>query len=206
MKLITKAELKNTLKDLSVEELTEEICRLSDLYIQVNEYFYAKYGGEEAKNVLFERAKNVIEGEFFPSRGKPHARIYVAKKAISDFRKQCTDKKKVAELQLFYVHTLSRFSCSINIDDSVYDAIYISLCEFAIDAGSINSNEALTDFLPVLKDVERIGIDIGFGDKGFVSDMLKDRGIIITDLLPAAESSERSDKTTYLKRRQNFKF
>ena len=79
----------------------------------MNAYFFAKYGGESASKELLEKAKKTIENEFFPTRGMPRVSISTAKKAITDYKRQCSDPVKIAELQLFYVHTVNEFiNCS----------------------------------------------------------------------------------------------
>ena len=181
MAKIAKTELKKHLKECSVDELVNELCKLSGLFPQVNEYFFAKYGGEAAANELLSQAKNTIDNEFFPLRGMPRMRISVAKRAISDFKKQCADLAKIAELQLYYVSEVSEFVDCYGADESLCNTMYSVLEDYAEIAIKIEDEAVLKQFIPMIKKIEDISYRIGYGMDGFATNILCDYGLPIDE-------------------------
>jgi len=181
MAKLSKTDLKKKLKECSKDELINELCKLSGLYTQVNAYFFAKYGGEAAANELLSQAKNTIENEFFPLRGMPRVRITVAKRAISDFKKQCADLAKIAELQLYYVFEVSKFVDCYGADESLCNTMYSVFDDYAETAIKIENEAVLKQFIPMIKKIEDISYRIGYGMDGFAINILCDYGLPIDE-------------------------
>ena len=181
MTKISKSDLKKKLKECTPDELANELCKLSTIFPQVNAYFFVKYGGEAAAIELLDNAKEIISNEFFPQRGMPRARISAAKKAISDFKKQCADQTRIAELQLYYVNTVSEFADTFGADEALCDTIYSVFQNFADTVAKYLDENTLKQFIPVIRNIEEISYRIGYGMDGFVSYILCDNGIMIDE-------------------------
>ena len=176
MAKITKTELRKKLQTCSAEELVRELCDLAGMYPQVNAYFYAKYGGEDAAKDLLAHAKAAIEKEFFPSRGIPRASVSAAKKVISEFKKHCSDPVLIAQLQLFYVYTVSDFADSYGADEHLCNTMYSQAEAFAKTIAKLEP-AALKPCLPMIDKIEEISYHIGYGMDGFLSEILCNYGL-----------------------------
>lgn len=77
--------LKKHLKTLSQEELINHIIKLDKKYKPVQEYHQVYMASDLTE--FIEKQKEIIENEFFPSRGVPKEWLSVARKAISDAKK-----------------------------------------------------------------------------------------------------------------------
>ena len=74
--------------------------------------------------IVIEKYKAIIKDEFFPNRGFGRAKLSVAKKAISDFKKICQTKALVADLMLYYVEIGVRFTREYgDIDEPFYNSM-----------------------------------------------------------------------------------
>lgn len=120
MAKLNQRTLKLHLKNLSREELLDEIGMLFDKFTKVKEYYQTKLGPEDSQGVL-EKYKAVIEKEFNPPHGLPKARLSVAKKAISDFKKISNSPVDLADVMLAYVEAGVRFTQEFgDIDEPFY--------------------------------------------------------------------------------------
>ena len=182
MAKLSKTDLKKRLKECSKDELINELCKLSGLYTQVNAYFFAKYGGESASKELLEKAKKTIENEFFPTRGMPRVSISIAKKAITDYKRQCSNPVKIAELQLFYVHTVNEFINCFGADEALCNTMYSVFQNFAETVVKIEDEDVLKQFIPMIAKIDETSYNIGYGMDGFVSNILCDYGILIDEI------------------------
>lgn len=123
MAKINQRTLKLHLKQLSHEELLDEIAMLYDKFEPVKEFYQTRLseGGGQA---VLENYKDAIRREFFPSRGLPPARLSVARKAVSDFKKISDSPADLAELMLFYVKTGVQFTREYgDIDSAFYNSM-----------------------------------------------------------------------------------
>ena len=102
MKNITISQLKKALSDKSEKELMEEVINLFKKSSQVKEYYTLALSAEGEEHVL-EKYKEIINNEFFPKRGYGKARLSVAKKAISDFKKISGKPHLIVDIMLHYV-------------------------------------------------------------------------------------------------------
>jgi hypothetical protein len=99
---ITLNQLKQYLKKCSQEELITDVAELFKRFPSVKEYYQIKLYPQAETEVLT-KYKKIIEDEFFPTRGFGKARLSIAKKAISDYRKVCNNEVDIIDIMLFYV-------------------------------------------------------------------------------------------------------
>lgn len=114
------ADLKHHLKSSTKEQLEKDILDLYKKSGFVKDYYTSKSveGGELS---LLKKHLQIIEQEFFPVRGLGAGRLSVAKKAITEFKKLCTNQMLIADLMLFYVETGVKFTlCYGDINESFY--------------------------------------------------------------------------------------
>ena len=84
------------------QEMVNEVTELFQMIKEVKQFYTMKLDTQGAQQVL-ETYKNIITHEFFPSRGLGKARLSVAKKAISDFKKLSDSPMCNADIMLHYV-------------------------------------------------------------------------------------------------------
>jgi hypothetical protein len=162
MKGITPAILKKHFKEFTKEGLIEEILRLFRMFDEVKEYYQSTIGDNEAE--VLKKYKSIIENEFFPSRGDGRARLSVAKKAISDFKRVSSSSKAVADIMLFYVETGVRYTDEYgDIDEQFYssmESMYEKTLKFITEN---NLKEYFRQRCEKIVD-DSDGIGWGFGD------------------------------------------
>ncbi|MEW6408344.1 MAG: DUF6155 family protein [Patescibacteria group bacterium] len=158
MSKVSILQLKQYLKDLSREKLISEIIELFRKFSKVNEFYQFKL----VKNGdldLHNKYKKIIKDEFFPNRGFGKMRLSIAKKAINDFKKICTNKYFIADLMIFYVEMGVKFTLEYgDIDESFYNSMenmYESAAQFVIK-NKLKDNYLLR-FKKIVSDVEDIG-------------------------------------------------
>jgi Family of unknown function (DUF6155) len=116
---VVKAHLKNCSK----EELIADITELFKRFQPVQDYYQVKISPQATTNID-KKYKKIIEDEFFPARGYGNAKLSVAKKAISDYRKICTKADEVADIMLFYVEQGVKYTNSYgDINESFYNSM-----------------------------------------------------------------------------------
>lgn len=117
---ITLSHLKKYLKNCSQEELVNEISELFKKFPTVKEYYQIKLYPQSEEQVITQY-KKVIENEFFPSRGFGKARLSVAKKAISEYKKVSQTPLGLIDMMLFYVEQGIKFTTEYgDIDENFY--------------------------------------------------------------------------------------
>jgi Family of unknown function (DUF6155) len=117
------ATVKTHLKSCSKEELIADITELFKRFQPVQEYYQVKIAPQETTNID-RKYKRIIEDEFFPARGYGRAKLAVAKKAISDYKKICTRSEEVADIMLFYVEQGVKYTNSYgDINESFYNSM-----------------------------------------------------------------------------------
>lgn len=157
-------ELKKHLKNSTKEQLISDIADLFKKNDFVNDYFRSKYGDDNSHLILI-KYKAIIENEFFPSKGNGKARLSVAKKAITEFKKISSDKSLIAELMLFYVENGVHYTdCYGDINEQFYLSME-SMYEQTLDL--ITDNNLVDTFkdrcLKILNDTADMGW--GFHDQ-----------------------------------------
>ena len=120
---VTVTELKKHLKQSSKEALINEIAELYKRFNGVKDFYQLKLSPEQASAVS-DKYKRVIQDEFFPARGIGRARLSVAKKALSDYRKIGPEPGGMADLMLFYVEQGVQFTLAYgDIDEPFYNSM-----------------------------------------------------------------------------------
>lgn len=155
-------DVKKYLKELNQKELTEVIMELYKANKPVQDYFTIKILGETAVQELFEKAQLEIKNEFFPAKGHGKMRLSVAKKAISDFKKQTGDIVKTTDLMLYYVEIGTEFTNTYgDIDMPFYNSL---LSVFQKVVATCEEDEQLfTQFSQRLYDVVEGSDGVGWG-------------------------------------------
>jgi uncharacterized protein YktA (UPF0223 family) len=128
--------LKRYLKHASREHLATEITDLFTKFDVVRDYYQSKLAPEDDTQVI-EKYKSIIKNEFFPVRGFGEARLSIARKAVSDYKKVCRTKASLADLMLFYVEIGVEFTNTYgDIDEPFYnsmESMYKKAVEFIVE-------------------------------------------------------------------------
>jgi hypothetical protein len=120
MKPLGRGELKRFLQQLSKEQLINQILELSRSFPQVEDFYQAKVRPADDAAVR-QKYKEIVEHEFFPTRGFGKARLSVARKAVTDYKKVAASEDGVADIMLFYVEVGVRFTTEFgDIDEPFY--------------------------------------------------------------------------------------
>ena len=115
--------LKKHLKTRSQEELISDIAELFKRFQPVKDYYQIKLYPEEQKQVAA-KYKKIIKDEFFPARGYGRAKLSVAKKAITEYKKVNQTSVGLVDIMLFYVEQGVKFT---NAYGDINEPFYISL-------------------------------------------------------------------------------
>jgi len=115
-------ELKKALKDSTKEDLIKDIVDLFKKNTFVKDYYDSKYSTDNLS--ILNKYKDIIRNEFFPERGNGKARLSVAKKAITEFKKISQDKALIADLMIFYVEVGVEYT---NTYGDIYESFYLSM-------------------------------------------------------------------------------
>jgi len=122
--LLSMTELKNILKQQTKEDLVNLLAECYKNNDKIKELISAKYAGNDAVKQIFEDYKIKIQNVFFPDRLSGRLMLSEARKAISDFKKLCTDEKLILDLMLYYVETGVEFT---NTYGDLYEEFYSSV-------------------------------------------------------------------------------
>lgn len=115
MKKFTITQLKAQLAQKTQAELIQEISTLCQTFPQVKEYYKAQSSDihEVVAKYQLMIEKEFIEGK---TRGLPKARLSVARKALTDFKKLTDDPALIADMMLTYVKSISWFNSEYGPD------------------------------------------------------------------------------------------
>ena len=167
-KLITNAQIKKLLNDLERDEYIYLITEIAQACPQAREFLTVKFADNENINEILEKYKEKIEYEFFPKRGYGRLNLREAKKAISDFKKICSDKAMAIDLMLFYVENCVKFTDSYgDINENFYNSA-ISVYSQVIK--EINSGD--TELYEIFADRLRLAAEHACHGWGFYDDMI----------------------------------
>ena len=137
MKEISLKNLKEYLKQRSKEELIGEISDLFTKYEYVKDYYQVKLGQSDGQ--VLQKYKDIIEDEFFPTRGFGKARLSVARKAISDYQKMSPTSEGLADIMIFFVEMGVKFTNAYgDINEPFYnsmESMYKRAIKFITDHG-----------------------------------------------------------------------
>jgi hypothetical protein len=115
--------LKRYLKVRSREELVTDIVDLFTRLDSVRDYYHTRLAPED-EAVVIEKYKAVIKNEFLPARGFGQARLSVARKAVSEYRKVSRSKASLVDLMLYYVEVGVEFTNTYgDIDAAFYESM-----------------------------------------------------------------------------------
>ncbi|GBC60660.1 hypothetical protein DENIS_1617 [Desulfonema ishimotonii] len=120
MKKVGVRVLKGYLKNRTQDDLMNEVCELFKRFDNVKEYYTAVLSGGD-DTAIIGKYRKIIRNEFFPSRGFGKARLSVARKAVSDYKKVSDSVPGLADLMLWYVENGVRFTDEYgDIDEPFY--------------------------------------------------------------------------------------
>ena len=105
---ISLTTLKKHLKTRSQAELIADIAELYKRFQPVKDYYQIQLYPQD-ENQVAAKYKKTIEDEFFPARGFGRARLSVAKKAITEYKKVNKTVVCSIDIMLFYVEQGVRF-------------------------------------------------------------------------------------------------
>ena len=112
--------LKKHLKARSQAELIADIAELYKRFQPVKDYYQIQLYPQD-ENQVAAKYKKIIEDEFFPARGYGRARLSVAKKAITEYKKVNKTVVGLIDIMLFYVEQGVRFTDAYgDIDEPFY--------------------------------------------------------------------------------------
>jgi hypothetical protein len=116
-------DLKQYLGTSSREQLIAEIAEMFSKIDAVRDYYQSKLNlGYSAE--VSEKYKSIIKHEFFPARGFGRARLSVARKAVSDYKKVSASKFGAADIMLYYVEMGVQFTNTYgDIDEAFYNSM-----------------------------------------------------------------------------------
>jgi hypothetical protein len=115
--------LKKHLKDRSQAELINDIAELYKRFQPVKDYYQIQLAPQDETQVAA-KYKKIIEDQFFPTRGYGKARLSVAKKAITEYKKVNQQDVGLIDIMLFYVEQGVKFTDAYGDID---EAFYISM-------------------------------------------------------------------------------
>lgn len=138
---MSKRDLKKYLKELSKEQLEDQLSELYDKFKDVKVYYDFAFNPNEDK--LIGEAKAKIANEYFPAKGKrAKMRRSVAQKYIKHFLTLGVDVTMAADLMLFTIETAQSFSSKRHIKyDSFFKSMftaYQQAVNFMIENGILN--------------------------------------------------------------------
>jgi Family of unknown function (DUF6155) len=112
--------LKKHLKTLSQAELITNISELYKRFQPVKDYYQIQLAPQDETQVAA-KYKKIIEDQFFPTRGYGKAKLSVAKKAITEYKKVTKTATGLIDIMLFYVEQGVRFTDAYgDIDEPFY--------------------------------------------------------------------------------------
>ena len=148
---MSKRDLKKYIKELSKEQLEEQIIELYDKFSPVKVYYDFVFNPNEKK--LIDAAKVKILNEYFPARGKrSKMRRTVAQKHIKHFQTLGVDIFMIADLMFFTIETAMSYSSKRQVKyetffKSIFTA-YQQAITYSIENGILN------DFIERVVDIK----------------------------------------------------
>ena len=126
---MSKKALKKYVKELSKEQLEEQVLELYTRLKEVKEFYNFVFNPNENKRI--EECKFKIQKEYFPlSRRKPKKRRSVAQKCLKSFLKLGMEPHYIADLMLFNIETAIHYCAEHPVrQESFYISIQRSFTE-----------------------------------------------------------------------------
>lgn len=168
MKEITPRQLKQRLTQLPPAQLVDDIVDLYKKFPAVKDYYQSRLAPASEQQLL-EKYKNIIQKEFFPTRGFGKLRLAVARKAITEYQKVSDSIPDLAHLMLFYVEMGVRFTKTYgDIDGPFYDSMetmYERTAKFVV------KHKLKEQFAFRFEEIVRKTTDMGWGFHDFLSEV-----------------------------------
>lgn len=138
---MSKRDVKKYLKELTKEQLEEQIIELYDKFSAVKVYYDFAFNPNEKK--LIDEAKIKIANEYFPARGKrSKMRRTVAQKYIKHFITLGVDVFMISDLMFFTIETAMSYSSKRQVKyETFFKSIYTAYQQginFCIENGILN--------------------------------------------------------------------
>jgi hypothetical protein len=168
MQKLTLPQLKQHLKNKSVDELVKEIGELYKKFPDVQDY-YKNTLTESGKTEVVRKYNKIIKNEFFPERGMGRLNLAVARKAVNDFKKISTSSFDIANIMIFYVENGVEFTNEYgDINESFYSSIE---CMFESALKYIRVTEQEEEFYTCCEKIVNDTSGIGWGFHDTLSDL-----------------------------------
>ena len=120
MSKITRTQLKQYLKQRSHDELLDDLLDLFSRLDVVKDYYRLRLSNEPDESLL-DTYKSRIKDEFFPARGYGQARLSIARKPITEYKKISKSPLGLIDLMLYYVEMGVQFTIAYgDIDEAFY--------------------------------------------------------------------------------------
>jgi len=120
---MSKKALRKYIKELSKNELEEQVLELYDRLKEVREFYTFVFNPKEDK--MLDEAKFKVSKEYFPTgRRKAKRRRSIAHKFIKEFIKLGVEGEKIAELMVFNIEVAQTYTADRPINQ---DAFYKSM-------------------------------------------------------------------------------
>src|SRR5258707_2653483 len=120
---ITVSQLKKHLKARSHEELIDEIVMLFNKFDGVRNYYQFELSGEPDEEIVA-RHKAAIQREFSTGRTPGPARLSVARKIVTDYKKIAPSEASLIDLMLVYVEAGVNYTPTFrDIDEPFYNSM-----------------------------------------------------------------------------------
>jgi hypothetical protein len=162
--LITDTQIKKLIKNYERDECTKLIIEIVQSSSLAREYLTMKF--TENQSDILEKYKQKVRHEFFPQRGYGRLNLREAKKAISDFKKLCSDKNMIIDLMLFYVENCVEFTNSYgDINEAFYnsaESVYAQVVK-EVNFSGVSAYEQFAERLEAVVN-DTSGIGWGFHD------------------------------------------
>jgi hypothetical protein len=167
-KPIGKRELRKHLQGLTQEQLVNHLLHLGESFKDVQAYLQNVVRPADDETVRA-RYRQIIENEFFPARGYGKARLSVARKAVTDYRKVAASAEGPADLMLAYVELGVRFTRAYgDIDEAFYQSMssmYASALQWMVKHGLEDA------FRPRAEAIVSATAGIGYGFHDIIEDI-----------------------------------
>lgn len=171
MPKVTLREVREYLRSKSHAQLVEDIVVLYGKLDGVKEFITFQMG-RGFSDELLEKQRAIIQKEFFPARGFGQARLSIARKAITEYKKTSPNIPGVVELMVFYVEIGVRFTNDYgDISESFYNSME-SMYKQALK--SIIQYGLQEQFRERCKQIVSDTRDIGWGFHDTLSDLYHD--------------------------------
>jgi hypothetical protein len=137
-KPVGRRELRKHLQGLTQEQLINHLLHLGESFKDVQAYLQNVAHPADDETVRA-RYRQIIQNEFFPAHGLGHARLAVARKAVTDYRKVAASADGAADLMLAYVEAGVQFTRTYgDMDEPFYrsmERMYASALEWIVTHG-----------------------------------------------------------------------